>query len=409
MQAVYEELLASAKERSCHEWVIKQLGYWAAGEWQGHAAVLAAIPGGVAGKRLVDFGCKFGMLAPLAREQGVASYVGIEEPELFIEYCLELYGGPVPPAGVEFVQSEEGYIPLQPDSADVVLLNEVISHVNPRWLPTVYAECHRILAPGGVLFISDGNNLHCRTYVNEAMIPLHAAYELGPDGCQVDAGTIDRCFVTRRADIIRSAHPHLTEDDVMNLAVNTSGLWGRHLEREVERFLDTGEVIERPFRIGTAPTYPGNGIVEERGFFPKQVYFDLWSCGFDPTILNEDPDVQRLDVVLDPATFVHVPQLGPFAFCAPLPPGVTADAVVTLTENNDTLPYGDSVHMEIGAKGEGRYSVWFPPGAEGALYFSASDNLDPRTNGRTYKLHTPLAGVSANFQIAATKLEVPFR
>jgi hypothetical protein len=48
-------------------------------------------------------------------------------------------------------------------------------------------------------------------------------------------------------------------------------------------------------------------------------------------------------------------------------------------ENGYTLGPAHTVHTEIATKGQGRFSHW------GTVFiFSASDNSDPNTNGRTY-------------------------
>ena len=53
-------------------------------------------------------------------------------------------------------------------------------------------------------------------------------------------------------------------------------------------------------------------------------------------------------------------------------------------ENNIPLNVPNAQHAAIQEEGNGRYSVW-----EGYLYFSSSDNTDPRTNGRVYELEWP--------------------
>ncbi|MCI0608136.1 MAG: glycosyltransferase family 39 protein [Anaerolineae bacterium] len=53
-------------------------------------------------------------------------------------------------------------------------------------------------------------------------------------------------------------------------------------------------------------------------------------------------------------------------------------------ENGIPLKMPNSLHQEIREKGNGRYSVW-----EGQLYFSSSDNTDPRFNSRVYELEWP--------------------
>jgi len=55
-----------------------------------------------------------------------------------------------------------------------------------------------------------------------------------------------------------------------------------------------------------------------------------------------------------------------------------------LLEDGRALGPGNTLHAEIGAQGGGRFSFW-----KGSLIFSASDNSDPRTNGRHYILVLP--------------------
>lgn len=65
------------------------------------------------------------------------------------------------------------------------------------------------------------------------------------------------------------------------------------------------------------------------------------------------------------------------------PGGDTAEAgnisKLALYENGKLLGPANTLHADIRTKGMGRYSHWYKN-----LFFSASDNTDPRTNGRTY-------------------------
>ena len=58
-----------------------------------------------------------------------------------------------------------------------------------------------------------------------------------------------------------------------------------------------------------------------------------------------------------------------------------------LTENGTPLGPGNATHAEIRDEGKGAYSHW-----QTALYFSTSDNSDPRRNGRTYVVVIPAGG-----------------
>lgn len=56
-----------------------------------------------------------------------------------------------------------------------------------------------------------------------------------------------------------------------------------------------------------------------------------------------------------------------------------SQSTLQLFENNKLLGPAHTLHADIRAQGNGRYSHWY-----NNLFFSASDNTDPRTNGRTY-------------------------
>lgn len=56
-------------------------------------------------------------------------------------------------------------------------------------------------------------------------------------------------------------------------------------------------------------------------------------------------------------------------------------SMLVLYENGKPLGPPRSAHAQIRETGRGRYSHW----TRESLYFSASDNTDPRTNGRTYE------------------------
>ena len=82
-----------------------------------------------------------------------------------------------------------------------------------------------------------------------------------------------------------------------------------------------------------------------------------------------------------------------YAWIVPLPPEWTPFSSdvrnvdrsrLKLTEDDKPLGPGNATHAEIRKEGRGAYSHWHT-----ALYFSTSDNSDPRTNGRVYAVEIP--------------------
>lgn len=245
--------------------------------WKGYAWLLDLVPAGVSGRTAVDIGCKYGHALPLLFARGAKKCVGVDVIDEYVNTAQRIVGAIYPETS--FVKSEHGYVPLPPDSADFVLVNEVISHVNPSHLPTLYAEIARILRPDGYLMISDGNNVandECR----RDLINLYDAWENGPPGRNTGRDVVDEPFLHLRRRLIAERHPALSPDKIDYLARNTSGLFGEYFLQTVDRYVATGTLIERPYRRGLCPTNPmDGGTVMEFGFDPRQVELELACYG----------------------------------------------------------------------------------------------------------------------------------
>lgn len=74
---------------------------------------------------------------------GVERYIGVEGHVGYVEAAREVYAAAELPG--EFVFCEQGYVPMSPESADIVLMREAVSHVNSAHLDTVFREVARIL------------------------------------------------------------------------------------------------------------------------------------------------------------------------------------------------------------------------------------------------------------------------
>jgi MoaA/NifB/PqqE/SkfB family radical SAM enzyme len=111
----------------------------------------------------------------------------------------------------------------------------------------------------------------------------------------------------------------------------------------------------------------------------RALYFST-SDRSDPRRNNRSYQLQRLplrdgDVALHTIVFD-----GGHAFVAEFPDAADATSW-TLLENDSLLGPAACLHDEIRRQGAGRYCM-----GSGSLHFSASDNSDPRVNGRLYRL-----------------------
>lgn len=117
--------------------------------WQyGRIFGLAGV-GAVHGLRVVDIGCGAGPgLRYLATRGAVA--LGLDHSRYALEAALHL----APGAGVALNDSTGG-LPCASSSADLLLLSELVEHI-PDACP-LFAECWRVLRPGGRIVVTTPN------------------------------------------------------------------------------------------------------------------------------------------------------------------------------------------------------------------------------------------------------------
>jgi len=282
VEAEYNRLFErcrSIREEDLHgmaEYMIRAATEYRDGMWVNYYALLRSSLPSFEGKTALDFGCKIGSVFPLLRVMGAGRILGVEQAKEAVEAVNLVYGGLYDNA--EALQSQEGYIPLESESVDYILCEEVISHVTPAYHQTVLSEWARILKPGGVVFVHDGNNLADKER-RKKLMAYYEAWELGPDGVETDRNVVGRCMLNRRKDLIRQWHPDIDESTLDLLAQNTSGLYGDRLAKEVAEYLTTGRLAKRPYRWGVCPLDPDNGNPYEMGFYPRQVECDLERYG----------------------------------------------------------------------------------------------------------------------------------
>lgn len=272
--------------------------------WKDYARLLDLVPAQLSGGTAVDVGCKYGHLAPLFFARGARETIGIDVIDEYLATARRIVGTIYPAA--RFVKSELGYLAIPSDTVDLVFVNEVISHVNPMYLPNLYLEIGRILRPGGYVLISDGNNIanaDCRL----DLVNVYDAWENGPAGRKTGRDVVEEPFIDIRGRIIRERLPSLSAEKIDYLARNTAGLFGDHFLQVVDRYAAGGEFTERPYRRGICPTNPlDGGTVMEFGFHPRQVELELAVFGIDARqVLPPPPSLDLRSAKLALGTAIH--------------------------------------------------------------------------------------------------------
>lgn len=290
----YQRVLEYCEDHNVPDYMQVQSKLFCEGRWRDYTPLIDCIQMDFSGKVVLDFGCKYGHLLPYMVAKGASKVIGLDAEPEYIDMAKTVFENVLPDCQCELVT--DGLIPLQPNTVDIIFVNEVISHVNPAYLDTVFSEWARILKMGGIVFISDGNNAASQLCLKK-LLPLYEAWENGPDGRSTDRDHVAKSYLTRRKEIVRELLPELDEDKVHYLAMNTSGLFGETLKKIVIDYGNTGELIERPYRSGTYPTNPGaSGVVMERTFHPLALEKHLFTYGiFAKQLLPERQKTENGD------------------------------------------------------------------------------------------------------------------
>jgi len=228
------------------------------------------------GQRILDLGCGFGFFSVLFRLWGASGVVAYDHNTekihvlrlILCHYFPDLHG-------VLPVLGNGHQLTMDAASVDVVLLNDVISHVGD------FCHCLRevrgVLGRGGRLLIRDSNNklflpgLHKRRR-------LWRRRECGPVRREQLRGTDTPLpFVAVREQIIREHYPNVSGESLKQLARATAGQDKQAILATVETYREgfvppsprkrvsrdpvTGEWLEREFN-----PFLLRRIIEELGF-----------------------------------------------------------------------------------------------------------------------------------------------
>lgn len=232
----------------------------------------------VSGLSVLDVGCGFGMALVLCGVLGAKELYGIDLYDGMVR-TVQSYRDLLPRAIGEKLsvsRADAASIPFESNRFDLVLASEAISHYLN--VEASLKEVCRVVKPGGVLLITDGNNGR-NPRIRRSTVELWEAFERGEAGQHVHGHLVETPFVVKRERLVREALPGSSDDVVAEIVRGTSGMTKEGIGKACAEFKSTGRRPSSYYERGDLPVDPEKGDVIERLFDPYSLGRDIEALG----------------------------------------------------------------------------------------------------------------------------------
>jgi ubiquinone/menaquinone biosynthesis C-methylase UbiE len=229
---------------------------------------------------LLDCACGMGVTTLAMRLSGAAAVLGLDHRPPNLDVARKLLANlPSPLSGVAFMRGDARRMGLRDNVFRAVALREAVSHIDN--LNALLAEVHRVLAPGGRLYLRDANSK--LDIVGRLLRSITwRGFEMGATGPRWPDNW--RGFRYLRRQMIEEHFPELDRRRARWLATKTRGLVKSEIISAVSTYMKTGRLLlpglEFPIR------HPLSGEFEERDFNPFSLARLLRCAGFDAKVLR---------------------------------------------------------------------------------------------------------------------------
>lgn len=225
-------------------------------------------PDGATGLRVLEVGSGFGLTCTTLAMLGASSVTAIDANAAMVETMRAYLQDAAPGLPVKPEVGMAFELPYPDASFDRVLIIEALSHFihHERCL----REAYRVLAPGGMLVISDDNNALNPEAVAETR-QVWDRFENGPPTDDIHGHRVRDPYIDRRRRIIEETLPGVDAATRDRLAENTCYMVRPEIEEACRAHAAGGPAPASRFRPDRCPVEPLSGELIENLIDPVAV------------------------------------------------------------------------------------------------------------------------------------------
>ena len=243
-----------------------------------HVDLLDLVGSGDENPIVVDAGCGFGFTMILHALLGARQVRGTEINSDMVS-SVRAYLPLLPDDVSSLIELFNGSVtamPYEDSSVDIVLSVEAISHYLD--VDAFIDEAFRVLRPGGVLLIADGNN-RLNPVIRRRTYAIWEAVESGPGGQSMYGHVFGAPYVEVRSELMKQHFPALAQDVRAEIARRTAGFTEEQVITAAREHLETGALPNSVYRRRQLAIAP-DGTAMERLFSPPGMVHRLERRGF---------------------------------------------------------------------------------------------------------------------------------